>query len=307
MKIRLFAAILALLLLSGCAQTQESTETMEAIVTTEETGQSEVEFTQPESAESGDPEASTEEPTESSVEESANPYAEMSLFELLPLMPLDGEVPEDLKIGMQRALMSYEYMLASQFDLHGAKLLPNYNYLQTEGEKASFVWFHMVTDPDGMGAEGILWDAMADGTMASGAAGIYGDSYSRCYEALLGETVDINTLAGLEISGYNDAKFTVKEGIVYGCFPTDGQPTAAIRDPRLSYDASTGEYVLSTAYLLRQTESEYPDYYYAGTTVDPWNYEETEYPQEEVFGTLTFRLTETNHGYCFQSIVITQP
>jgi len=163
-----------------------------------------------------------------------------------------------------------------------------------------FAWFRMLRTSDS-----VLWDATPDGGSATGAAAVTVEDYMRYYRELFSEDVEIESLDGMAI--YYAYTFTVQDGFLYGSFPTGyGSAEAIMKNPILSYEEASQEYILSMDLLAKQTECESNgSVYYVIEGQEYLDYDITEYPQELVSGTIAFRMTKNESGYQLNSIVIT--
>ncbi len=214
--------------------------------------------------------------------EGQNPYLGKPLTELLDLMPLDTKLSGELLIAVQAALHDdYRTAIGSLAlsDDGQIEFRKDYDYLSAPQGKASFVWYQIV-----VGEKNHPTNFRIEGAEnATGMFVVTVENFAKCYRELFGEEADLAQIE--EIFAPYDGKIS---GV--GWLPGFESVEPGLKNPMLSYDAASGEYI-----LLMEIVSD--EAYF--------QFDITDYPKEAVSGTITFRMVKTENGYQFRSIVVT--
>lgn len=148
------------------------------------------------------------------------------------------------------------------------------NFLNDAVGKAKFAWFQIIFGEQ-QGTLEVLWDATPEGVETTGAAAIKQEDFRQCFIELFGEEPNWNELDGEAL--YPGIKMTIKDGYVYGGFPSGAINFFNFRNVSVLHDMEIGECVI-TAEMYDEAD------------------------EELFYGTIDIKLEMNDSGYYFRAI-----
>ncbi len=272
MKIKLSAILLMLLFLVGCTPSKEIAETTNTPAPTKETTTSETESN-----------VASAMQTDKTETVEAETFSNKSLPEILEFLPLD------------RCELAMYAVIAPEY--HGVRT--NYDYFAEAENKLLFAWEMARQDPE-IDVEPL--SSTPEGYAGGSAIAI--DSFCAYYQELFGEEAALTVP-----DGYDTAycSFRPEDGKLCAYYKGSLQNAPPLlRKPELQYDDATGAQMLCLDLVVKPELREVDGRSFYELVGEHWQYEDTDYPEDMVFGTLVLQLTQSDDGCQLHSAVVTQ-
>lgn len=188
------------------------------------------------------------------------------------------------------------------FDIPVQDLQYDTDYLQTEGQRARFVWRAMMSDPY---FAGVQWNASPPNQTIQGAAAVEYEKFASHYAALFGVYPDPDRIQGQYCNEV--CNFLIEDGMLYGSMiPGEGY-TLCLKKPVFSYDSSKQLFVITMDLLTEYTCTEENGTHRNTVTFPYMEYSDVQlmvYPEEMVVGQLKLYLQQVDGQYRYHSCIL---
>ncbi len=188
------------------------------------------------------------------------------------------------------------------FDIRRQDLQFGRDYLQTEAQRARFVWRAMMSDPY---FSGVRWNESPANQTIKGAAAVDYEEFASYYESFFGVRPNAEGING-QYCNYA-CNYLIENGTLYGSHTPEEEYTLCLKKPVFSYDSSKQLYVITMDLLTDYACTERNGVHYNDVPFPYFDYSHTTlmvYPEETVFAQLKLYLEQIDGQYRYHSCVL---